>query len=680
MPLARPTTQCCRAIQQQIRAPLDDVWVTDGMLAQAFERYCYVSHLARRRSSFVPGPLEGKRRLGKRKMTDLHMDNGSTLPPWAIEFPVDLRRWKWQPPTARSSNETREPGLPSSDSASDFSGILRWWHSKCRTTEEIRPTKEELEQIGKEPLAPSIALLASLSKARSAVAASTSDALPLAFYNFIGGLQQDLKLGVLDLKVVTRAVSTFPQSLMDTPTDRDVVNAAIEMFLSAVVHGIASSKVLGPTEFNGNFWNRLLLRISQLQDNDATNSLLRTTLDAVPLRHVNDVHEGFVAAVQRLIMSRSTDPGRAADIGVALRKLNTFSHKKLLHKIEAAVDEDSNAFVPATRQKLRFLWLQTLAHMPHIRQDDLWDACVRLSYFDPKNPGPIGRDLSQLLIQQWSSRGYLRRQEALESRCNRDANESEKLSLAALPVNMLSMQAHSVPSTRLLLSLFAALRRFGREAELIESIESLCEARKKLPIQPFIQLAIHSRDHRIALMIHSIVKSYRTKVSCYFETKWHWTHWELYIKDIIMDRELFLGTVWGMVDLGISEDTSQKGYKELSARRKRLFADMAVWFSEASHLNDSQAKRNVEKCVVRIHKQGEALPDKVIQALASVATRELKRGERGRTDRMRWMLGLLEQYKGSAQRCEVQRVLEKWRRINEELMTSSRGGMIGGPR
>lgn len=609
-------------------------------------------------------------------MTDLHMDNGSTLPAWDIEFPVDLRQWKWQPPTMRSSKKTRK--LRKSDSSSGLS-----WLSKLRTTEEIRLTKEELKQVGSETLVPSATLPERLSKARSAVANSTSEAIQSAFYNFIGGLQQDLKLGVLDVEVVAEAVTTFPQSLIDTATDREVVNAAIEMFLSAVVHGIKSSKVLGPAEFGGIFWNQLLLRISQLQDNDATNSLLQTTLDAVPLERIKYAHEGIVAAVQRLVVSRSTDPGRAADIGFALRKLSTFKHKWLLRKIRAAVHEGSMAIVEGTaRRNARFLWLQVLAHMPHIRQEDLWDVCVWLNYFHPSKVAPIGRDLSQLLIQQWASRGYLRRPKVLEDLCNRDAAESEILSLAVLPVNMLSQHVHEVPCLQLLENLFEAVRHFKREKELIESIEKLCATRESLPLAPFVQLAKASGNHRSALMIYSIVKSYQTKFFGFVESRWHWTDWDHYVKDMIMDDSIFVGTVWKLVDLGAVEDSLESGRQkeQLRKRRNQLFANMAVWFSKASHLSDTQAKRNVGRCVLRLHKQGEDLPDKVIKAVVLVVTRELKRGEAGRTNRIRWMLGLLERYKGSAERREVQRVLQRWREINEELMTRGRDGMIGGPR
>ncbi len=74
----------------------DSVWIGDGVLATALERYCYVSRSARaqqaqRMASSVPGPMESRRRLGKRHMTELGIHQvHPTLPPWALPVSPDL--------------------------------------------------------------------------------------------------------------------------------------------------------------------------------------------------------------------------------------------------------------------------------------------------------------------------------------------------------------------------------------------------------------------------------------------------------------------------------------------------------------------------------------------------------------------------------------------------------------
>ncbi|KZL82426.1 fungal specific transcription factor domain containing protein [Colletotrichum incanum] len=662
MPPSRPTARCCRAVQQQIRAPLDNIWITDGVLASAFERYCHVSRLARRKSSSVPGPLENRRRLGKRKMTDLHMNTQPTLPPWTIDFPVDLSQWKWQPPTQRSSKENRD--LQSQQSQSVPSRILRWWSTK-REAQEEEPDRTEIEHQSE------IEFYDQLAKARAAVAASTSNAIGPAYYNFIGGLQHDLKMGILDPEAVEMAVSTFPSSLIDTGVDGEVVNASIEMFLSAVVSGIASSKVLGPSEFDASLWNLVLYRISQLPANDATTLLFQTTLEAIPRQYINDAHEGIVAAVQTLAVSHSPGCGRAADIGAALCYLSPANHGALLDGMEAAVYEGSAAFEEETRQKLRLLWLQILAHMPHVDTNYLLDACVRSAYFDRELFSLVGRDLSRLLIQQWASRGYLWSHKAVEAAWEHDSSSHAELSFASLVTHICDLEPGGFRDGRhvaLLMSFFRALRRFGREKELMASLQSFCEAREKLPILPFKRLAMASRDYNTALEIFMFLDTHAIKLDGKLESQWNWTAWTHHVKAMIEDESVSSFAIWKVVDCGVARSFKNPAQLQLlMKRRTKLMEDMTVWFSQADHFTDRMALRHVCRCVGWLRGHNIALSHKVLVAVLSVVTREFKRGEFGRTRRLGWLLNLVEQYQGPEERRAVAQVLQRWRRANGDL-------------
>ncbi|KAL0939372.1 uncharacterized protein CTRU02_205982 [Colletotrichum truncatum] len=656
---SRPTVQCCRIVQQHIRAPLDNIWITDGVLASAFERYCHVSRLARRKSSSLPGPLESRKRLGRRKMTDVHMDHQSTLPPWAIEFPVDLSQWKWQPPTARRAREGK-------DTQSQHSQSVLSWVATPRM-EGIQIGKEDTRQVQDEIYSSTNVLMGKLLKARSAVAASTPQAIESTYYHFIGGLQQDLQLGILDPEDLDIAVSTFPQSLFDTETDRDVVNAAIEMFLSAVVNGIASSKVLGPKEFEGSFWNQLLMRIAQLPVNDATTLLFQTTLDAIPSHYVSDVQEGIIAAVQTLTMSRSTGRKRAADIGVALRELSSADHGTLLRKMETAVYEGSTAFGEAAAKKLRFVWLQILAHMPQVKQDYLLDACVRSAYFDPEVPEPLGRDLSRLLIQQWNSRGYLQNHEAIEARWSQDSAEQSDLSLAALVIHVCDCESPG-RTLALLRSLLKAVRRFGCQDELMSSIQRFCKSKDHLPVQPFKQLAIASDDYNMALVLLTLLESHATKVYGKIQSQWNWTRWTKYVEAMIKDESLDIATVWKVVSSGATMRNQSAAQRErLTKKKAALLENMVIWFSQAEHLTDRTRLRHMSLCVTWLQDNHIKLSRKVVTALVMEVTQDLKRGEYGRSRRIGWVLDLVGRYQGPEERRAVARVFQRWRVVIGEL-------------
>ncbi|EAA35029.1 hypothetical protein GE21DRAFT_2521 [Neurospora crassa] len=58
----------------------------------------------RRTVGSVPGPLEARRRLGKRNLGDLNaLQCPPTPPPWAFPYPVDLSQWNWEPPSSASA-------------------------------------------------------------------------------------------------------------------------------------------------------------------------------------------------------------------------------------------------------------------------------------------------------------------------------------------------------------------------------------------------------------------------------------------------------------------------------------------------------------------------------------------------------------------------------------------------
>ncbi|KAK2058695.1 hypothetical protein LY76DRAFT_593043 [Colletotrichum caudatum] len=662
MPPSRPAARCCRAVQQQIRAPLDNLWITDGMLASAFERYCHVSRAARRKSSSAPGPLESRRRLGKRKMTDLHMNTQPTLPSWAIDFSPDLRQWTWQPPTQRSTEENRV--LQSQQRQFVPWKLSQWWTNMVESKEEESDTTKVESQ-------PEIEFHNQLSKARAAVTASTSNAIDAAYFKFIGGLQHDLELGKLDPEVVDVAVSTFPSSLIGTGVDGEVVNASIEMFLSAVVNGIASSKVLGPSEFGARLWNLVLHQTSQLPASDATTILFKATLDAIPLDYVDDAHESIIAAVQTLAVCHPPESGRAADIGAALHRLSSTDHGMLLEQMETAVYEGSAAFEEGHRRKVRFLWLQALAHMPHVDTNYLLDACVRSAYFDRKALS-VSRDLSRLLIQQWTSRGYLWKHKAIEALWNRDSSRRADLNFASLVIHICSLEPGGDRDNRrvaLLMSLLRALRRLGRESELMASLQRYCEARNKLPILPFKNLAMASRDHKTALDLFILLDTHAAKLKFRFEEQWNWADWSTdYIKSMIEDDSISTAVIWRVVDFGVWTTLNNPLQQAMLIRRRaRLMEDMALWFSQTHHLTDALTMHHVCRCMSWLRAHNIALSQKPLVAVLKVATRELKRGEFGRTRRLLYLIDIVERYRGPKERRVVAKMLQRWRRANGDL-------------
>ncbi|KAF4829143.1 hypothetical protein CGCTS75_v006842 [Colletotrichum tropicale] len=694
---SRPTARCTRAVQQ-LRAPIEAIWITDGLLTSAFERYCHVSHLARRNSSSTPGPLESRKRLGKRKMTAMYLDHQSTLPPWAMELPVDLSKWTWQPPTLRQSSGGNDlyvekdrpaPAAPTTP-----------WTVIQKMMGTLAGEEKAQEDDGRETI-PADPLIETLSHARSAVAASTPEAMDPAFWSFTRLLEQDIKSGALDSDAVVMAVSTFPLSLANAVADRQVVDTAVGEFLSAVVSGIKSSSRFSAADFKDTFWNQILIQASQLYEGSTRLSLVQTILDAIPLSYIDDVHEGVIAAVQSLATTCGKWRTRAADIGVALRRLSPDDHNALLGKLETAIHKSLRKTSNRVRQ---LLWLHILAHMPLVGQDYVLDACVRSAYFNRCLLGSAGRDLSELLFHQWTSRGYLQSHGPAVAQWERLCGRPE-LSLAALVVKIgfNTPFDYVAKSVWILLSLLKFLRRFGRQEDLFDSMRAFCQVNTRLPIVPFSLLAKAGGDHRFALTTLSILENHADRLDGkkrqwwqwlpqserdqQILKQWDWKAWPRYVEGMIKDESINPAIVWKVVRSGAVADFRWKQdwrrvdtrknverkltYKRRLAEAERwrktrieLIQNMAVWFSEAKHLTDSTILRNVGRCVTWLRAHEVELEHRVVLAVVTVGLRELKRCEPGRTRRISWVLDIIEEHGGEKERRLVARRLQRWREAN----------------
>ena len=104
MPL-RPLN--CRRAVAAFQQPSPHVWITDEQLSSAFNRFLRVStYTSRRYGSNVPGPLEARKRLAKRRINGLTpvacsgAGGGSFDPSLFASSPDFEGGCRWQPPTS----------------------------------------------------------------------------------------------------------------------------------------------------------------------------------------------------------------------------------------------------------------------------------------------------------------------------------------------------------------------------------------------------------------------------------------------------------------------------------------------------------------------------------------------------------------------------------------------------
>ncbi|KAL2756267.1 hypothetical protein ACRALDRAFT_210546 [Sodiomyces alcalophilus JCM 7366] len=666
------------------------IWITDSVLANAFERYCHVSRLSRRNSSSLPGPLENRRRLGKRRMTGLYSaDFPPTLPPWLIEYPVDLSQWKWMAPTpiptlASADTATREAEHSQPRSRSLLSWVEKWLpvetehngvqHVELNTNPpvSILQPKEDLEQR--------------LRHARDAL--SSSDVLGPEFLQVMGGIQRDIHLGLISLDSVHEALVTFPRSLPRSATQPNVVELAKKKFLSVVINGLVHSRVQNLAQTGPELADLLLKSVSELPADNESVQMAGQVLAATPEEHLDAMSQGLHALLRTWLPASPECYAQAADVlADGLGRLSPAVHGELLHSLETVAHEGG----PDKTRRLR--WLDMLARMPLVNESFFLEACVRSGCFhgEPLSTAECG--LVELLIRQWQSRGYFPGARKVRTAWRRDTLEDAELSFASLAWNVslrepCAQDNRSNNSLGLLTSFFKVLHRLDLSDRFVLSFQKFCTRHPTLQEERVFKLiAIASRDHRVATVMYGLMKQHRHATPNQEATQrrrqgrfstWDWKAWTPYVKAMILDEGIPPSTVWEVVHSRGPKDLAGSPTSQLRlAAKRRLVADMAVWFSQARHLSDRAALRHVSRCNAWLGANGGELSPQGLLAVVRAATRDVKRGELGRKARMNWVLDLVRDHLGPEQARKTGKVLEQWRRnVHEDEFQQKQSSFI----
>ncbi|EPE29585.1 hypothetical protein GLAREA_00745 [Glarea lozoyensis ATCC 20868] len=130
---------CRRAVQSNIAINSTPLWISDDALSQAFQRFVRVSHAARRHGSFVPGPLEARRRLGKRRMA--YASESTPAGPFNLGWIWDILRFlrekdrtkfTYEAPTPRSDIAAR-----TLDESPDW--LSKWFNTDLPVADTCEP-------------------------------------------------------------------------------------------------------------------------------------------------------------------------------------------------------------------------------------------------------------------------------------------------------------------------------------------------------------------------------------------------------------------------------------------------------------------------------------------------------------------------------------------------------------
>jgi len=667
------------------------VWISDSALAAAFSRYCLVSKTRQRHISSVPGPLESRRRLGKRQLGDLSTFRYSAAPPpWALPGLIDFSQWQWEPPQSPSMREKSQ--LAARDKIARFSiaTLVPQWLKELAAdiTDDRLPPPPDLYAT---PILRSQLFRAELDEYLQKISTAPVDMVTSESQGLFHTLQQSIALGDIPPSELPSITGDIWDALVVRLGDTAVGYQLYRSLCSALVAGITNSKVFRPDLVDASFWDTLLMRLAELPPNDESCDVFNRILTAASPECHGALMPGILAflgqsfaawrslqPVETAAMSQSARPRhQVQQIAKALAAINPEYHDSLVKSANYLAFQKALAS-RSGQGTMEYSWLSVLAQMPLVRQEVFFDMMVRLSAREPL----AATDLCSLLITQWISRGYLKAERNLmryyEKRCA-GCHDRAMASLALA----LFWSGKTVHSKRALyVSIWRLLERLDRVDDMAKSLEVLSHS-CQVPRGLVEALSAASGDHHVALRFQRLYNEHLRRPG---SPQWNPALFEKLAEKIVRDPSLPSGTIWKALDI----DRLDKRQPDLPGRRARhrgtygaqraaIVRKLADVFGDTACLQHQQqprlAFRQVSQCVRFLEEVTGVVPPSVIEALYRVVTKDLVEGRPGRTARLKWFLSVVERNHGSHISHGCRQALRSWRyRLTQLWLYRRRGG------
>ena len=109
----------CPTLRPSPVQSIDHIWISNDLLSSAFRRFTR-SRSSKRHGSFVPGPLEARKRQARRRMVDVAAARGDGIV-GALDTGAYLvaggsltnQSFQWQPPLAPARERVEESNIQS---------------------------------------------------------------------------------------------------------------------------------------------------------------------------------------------------------------------------------------------------------------------------------------------------------------------------------------------------------------------------------------------------------------------------------------------------------------------------------------------------------------------------------------------------------------------------------------
>ena len=642
---------------------------------QAARRYSNGSVASSRHLSSHKSPLESRRRLGKRHMTGAIPSSGFDIPSWYFEGPQGSNTWQWQAPTSPERRRAKAGEW----NMSSLVDRLRIWLEASDADKpflQIPPEAAEAEAKEEDDLISIIEDISTTSTADAAphlhreiflfrqsicdLAAVDRKSLWTLGTQCYQSLQARIEAGAASTEEILQALDPFDGRTKRKIAQPRLVDGLASKFRRVVLSAIQAAQAHRAGAISEDAWMSLATKLSKLQGEENRTKLFPWALGMMPPSIRDRVPAGCVfQAIQPFISDlarrRNFPPAllaRAARIGSMLGNLTETQRSDVYASMAAYCRKEQGR--DGASQKgcgTRFAWLLVGA----------FDRGATWQTFTAAHREFVSGGLSLNGMQLWHL--IVARLVAMDvvkaTTHSQAASTARHISVTKRWASLLAAVAESEKRQAGLRELFECLKAMKEHETLVSALTMPLSLDRTRPTQV---ISFGAAEQSEALVLRGTTRGEQD-----------WTIWGPYIQDMIADPRTE-PSVWRALAISETRRRSHAAKRSAAAESSSsssssstpmmdLLGQMGHWYLGAAHLSERQALRRVQMCALHQKLLAGRVSSRMLASVATAVTRELERGEWGRSARLDWLVGLAAAHQGEEQARGVLAGLRGWRGV-----------------
>ncbi|KAL5614885.1 hypothetical protein BROUX41_004964 [Berkeleyomyces rouxiae] len=595
--------------------------------------------LAARRLSSVPGPLESRRRTGKRHMADIYSLQTFSAPDYNV---ADLSKWTWLAPTP-----SRNPSLL--NKASSLMSSL----AEMLADEKIdyANTVDRVEYA--DPVETTLVFI------ETQAPHGMTTGLYRAVQKYVIDFSSAVRLGLCrDDEVVSFTTRAF-EALTPLCKSSEAPDILLSSLVEQTCKAMRQSKVGHPQDYTETVW-KCLYSLSLKLDLAATSArALGLVMETIPERDIPALSDSLPDAMQVIFKSwrsqiqGSTKADRAANIlpfplltGSAAQIFSRFSLEVLsAEMLPSLAREIEGMKIKRDIWRMHLCFTAMVSQMPAMRQSMLLGTISAFfSSNETRKPYLPDFQLCNLLIHQWESRGYLSNPTTVYASFHASSQRSKPwLALANLAITI----SRYVPVKRhvpTMMSLCEALRQQDRLSDLVKSFEALLtQTTAKVHPKVITALTAACNDASVAFDLYKLARQHPDMIHGgipALDRALSWKMWSKYADSMIKMHSISGSELLTALELRNVKKLARTETYEYAIFIQRVLAGMACQPRFSARLRLHYLDRGL--AFLRSRK----LPvrKQFIGCFIVLIIRDLRYGHLGRPLRMKWLRKLVRQY------------------------------------